>query len=153
MIGNIFDLPAEEEYRVYSQWHETYGAYQLDSWFGITLTARNIVPGDICSVSVLGQRVVIINSPEVAVKLLSKQVYAGRPNYIMCNDLVGWHHALVMLPYGDRFKGYRTMLKNAFGTRASVEKYKSTMESEAHHCLARLLDSQGKKHFSVPIRR
>lgn len=103
--------------------------------------------------TVLGQRILIINSPDVAFKLLNKQIYAGRPHYNMCCDLVGWSHALVMLPYGERFKGYRAMLKNAFGSRASVEKYKETMETETHHCLARLLNQEGSTNFTGPIRR
>lgn len=71
----------------------------------------------------------------------------------MCCDLVGWEHALVMLPYGERFTGYRKMLKDAFGSRASVENYKETMEIETHKCLSRLLDQDSNTHFSVPIRR
>ncbi|THH11765.1 hypothetical protein EW146_g7925 [Bondarzewia mesenterica] len=131
LLGNLFDMPKKDEYLVFSQWHKTYG--------------------DICSVTVLGQPVIIVNSIDKACSMLNRQIYSARPYYTMACDLVGWEHALVLLPYGERLKAYRKMLHSVIGTRANVDKFRSTIESEAHLCLSRLLDS--KNGFNAPIRR
>ncbi|TFY75248.1 hypothetical protein EWM64_g8764 [Hericium alpestre] len=120
-VGNLFDLPMEHEYYTFSKWGREYG--------------------DITSVTVLGQPMLILNSPQAAVEMLDKKssIYSDRPHLTMASDLVGWKNVLVLTPYGDRFKAYRRMMHRIIGTRAAMDQYNPIMEAETHKSLARLL--------------
>ena len=109
--------------------------------------------GDIASATVLGQKIIILNSPKLAVDILNKKssIYSNRPHFTMASDLVGWKDAIVMLPNEERFRGYRKMMHQAIGSRSSVERYLDTMESEAHACLRSIL--KDPHNPVVPVRK
>lgn len=65
--------------------------------------------GDLMSVKVLGQPIVIIQSSKVAIDMLDKRsaTYSDRPVLTMGSQLVGWNKTLALTPYGARFREYR----------------------------------------------
>lgn len=71
---------------------------------------RNPV-GDIISVKILGQPIVIIQSSQIAVDMLEKRsvTYSDRPRLTMGGELVGWKNTLALTPYGPRFREYRSV--------------------------------------------
>lgn len=99
--------------------------------------------GDVTSVSLLGQRVVILNSLEATFDLLDKKsaVYSDRPVTPMAGELMGWSQALILSPYGDRFRDIRRFLHRYLGSRGQFEKiepFYELIESETRRLLVRL---------------
>jgi hypothetical protein len=98
--------------------------------------------GDIMSVSMLGQPLVIVNSADVAEALLDKKsaLYSDRPFLMMASALVGWDRTLALTPYGPRFRAIRRMLHTLMGTRAALAPYTPVFEAESRRMLRRVLD-------------
>jgi len=109
--------------------------------------------GDLIQLTVLGQPTIIINSPQLATEILSKKsaIYSSRPHLTMACDLVGWKDILVLLKYTDKFKACRRMFQSVIGTRASVDKFRDSLEEESALMLRRLLDEP--KDFVGPVRK
>ncbi|KAF9026841.1 cytochrome P450 [Hymenopellis radicata] len=121
LIGNLLDMPMEKEWLTFTKWSELYG---------------NIV-----SLNILGQRILVINSARVAVDLLEKRgsIYSDRPTSPMGGELVGWKNTLVLLKYGPRFRAGRRMAHQLFGNHATMKKFHPVEELETRRFLKRLL--------------
>ncbi|KAI0062677.1 cytochrome P450 [Artomyces pyxidatus] len=72
IVGNMFDIPKESSWLVYTEWAKTYG--------------------DVMSLRVFGQVIVILNSAKSARDLLDKRaaIYSGRP-VLTFFDLSKWN--------------------------------------------------------------
>ncbi|KDR83471.1 hypothetical protein GALMADRAFT_645322 [Galerina marginata CBS 339.88] len=114
-------MPTEKEWLTFARWGE--------SW------------GDICSVTVVGQPLIILNSARVASDMLDKKsgIYSDRPVLQMGGELVGWKNTMVLLPYGDRFRRYRRLFHSLIGTSSAVRCYYPSEELEARRFLRRVL--------------
>ncbi|ESK93754.1 cytochrome p450 [Moniliophthora roreri MCA 2997] len=121
IIGNVLDMPSEKEWLTFAQWGDTYG--------------------DICSVTVFGQTLVILNSSKAASDMLDKKssIYSDRPVLQMGGELVGWKNTLVLLPYGDRFRRYRKLFHGLIGSHATMKQYHPASELETKKFLRRVL--------------
>lgn len=104
-----------------------------------------IFAGDICSVTVLGQTLVILNSAEAAMSMLDRKssIYSDRPTLTMGGELVGWKNTLALLPYGDRFRRYRKLFHNLIGTQSTMKQYLPAEELETRRFLRRVLAKPG----------
>jgi hypothetical protein len=111
------------------------------------------VIGDICSVTILGQPFVIVNSAQVAADMLDKKgtIYSDRPTLQMAGELVGWRDTLVLLPYGDRFRRYRRFFHKLIGSVAAMKQFHPVEEAEARRFICQVLDCPNK--LSAHIRR
>jgi len=107
----------------------------------LNIVADRIVLGDMCSVTVLGQPIIIINSAKVAFEMLDKKsgIYSDRPVLQMGGELVGWKNTLALLPYGERFRRYRRLFHSLIGNPMLVSRFHSSQETEAQRFLQRLL--------------
>ncbi|KAK0194305.1 cytochrome P450 [Armillaria mellea] len=121
LIGNLLDMPAEKEWLTFAKWGERYG--------------------DIMSVAFFGQRLIVLNSEKIAVDLLDKKssIYSDRPTIPMGGELVGWKNALVLVPYGKRFRNYRRLAHQLFGNQATMKQFLPVEERETHRFLKRVL--------------
>ncbi|KAG5644939.1 hypothetical protein DXG03_007404 [Asterophora parasitica] len=121
LIGNVLDMPSEKEWLTFAKWGEQFG--------------------DICSVTVLGQPFIILNSAKAAYEMLDKKspIYSDRPVLQMGGELIGWRNTLVLLPYGDRFRRFRRLFHGVIGSRANLKKFSHVEEFEAHRFLRRVL--------------
>ncbi|KAF4601249.1 hypothetical protein EYR38_005901 [Pleurotus pulmonarius] len=121
LVGNILDMPKEQEWLTFAKWGEKWG--------------------DICSISILGQTIIILNSPEAATDMLDKKssIYSDRPVLQMGGELVGWKNTMALLPYGERFRNYRRSFHRTIGTRSNVAKFHSPQELETRRFLSRVL--------------
>ena len=101
------------------------------------------IAGDIVSVSIFGQRMIILNSAQLAMDMLDKKssIYSDRPIMQMGGELVGWKNTLVLLPYGNRFRNYRKMFHQVIGTPAAMAAFNPIEEEETHKFLKRVLKS------------
>ncbi|PPR01578.1 hypothetical protein CVT24_005869 [Panaeolus cyanescens] len=121
IIGNFLDMPSSQEWLTFTKWAEKYG--------------------DIVSVSVMGQRIIILNSSEAAINLLDKKssIYSGRPRLYMC-QLCGWDNLVAMMqPHQERFKHIRTDFHQTIGTPSSMETFLPVEEDETRKFVNRIL--------------
>ncbi|EKM59475.1 uncharacterized protein PHACADRAFT_205692 [Phanerochaete carnosa HHB-10118-sp] len=99
---------------------------------------------DISSATILGQRIIVLSSLDVAVDLLEKKssVYSDRPVMVMAGELLGWAQNLVLSPYGDRFRDIRRYLHRYIGSRGQLDKvapFHGLINSESHRFVQRML--------------
>ncbi|KAG1819138.1 cytochrome P450 [Suillus subaureus] len=116
LVGNIQDMPQIKPWLTFVEW------------------------GAISHIEVLGQHIVVLNSVKSAVDMLDKKgtVYSDRPVLPMGGELVGWKHALGLLPYGDRFRQYRKNIHQILGNRAALDVYYPIEEIETRRFLKRV---------------
>ena len=121
LIGNLLDMPSEQEWRTFARWGDQYGG--------------------LSSVTILGQTLVIVNDPKIATDLLDKRssTFSDRPVMQMGGELVGWRNTLVLLPYGDRFRRFRRLFHQSIGTRTSIKQFHPAEEIETRRFLRRVL--------------
>lgn len=120
-IGNLLDMPTEQEWFTFARWGETWG--------------------DICSVTVLGQPLIILNSAKAAFEMLDKKsaIYSDRPALQMGGELVGWKNTLVLLPYGERFRRYRRLFHQLIGSHSAMSRFLPVEEQEIHRFVRHVL--------------
>lgn len=133
LLGNVLDMPSAQEWLTFAKWGETWG--------------------DICSVTVLGQTLIIINSAKIAFDILDKKssIYSDRPTLQMGGELVGWKNTLVLLPYGDRFRNSRRLFHRLIGSHSAMEKFLPAEENETRRFLRRVLTQP--EDLAVHIRK
>ncbi|THV05395.1 cytochrome P450 [Dendrothele bispora CBS 962.96] len=124
IVGNIFDMPSENAWVTFAKWGEVYG--------------------DISSITVFGQTIVVLNSARAAFELLDKKssIYSDRPVLQMGGELIGWKNTLALMPYASkRFRRYRRLFHNLIGSQATIGQYYPVQELETHRFLRRVLTS------------
>ncbi|PPQ96482.1 hypothetical protein CVT26_010476 [Gymnopilus dilepis] len=121
LLGNVMDMPSSQEWFTFAKWGEKWG--------------------DIVSVSVLGQQIIVLNSVKHAVEMLDKRssIYSDRPVMQMGGELVGWKNTLVLIPYGDRFRNFRKLFHRAIGSQAAASEFQPVQEIESRRFLRRIL--------------
>ncbi|KAK0491993.1 cytochrome P450 [Armillaria luteobubalina] len=124
LAGNLLDLPSGKEWLAFAKWGEIYG--------------------NILSVSILGRRLVVINSAQTAIDILDKKgaIYSDRPIMGMIGELMGFKNWLVFLPYDTR-------LRNELLRRLNQSQL--IIEHETSRLLRRL--SVEPEHLSSHIRK
>ncbi|EMD32352.1 hypothetical protein CERSUDRAFT_161722, partial [Gelatoporia subvermispora B] len=115
-----------------------------------TLPGADGGPGDIMSVNLLGQTMVILNSPKLAFNMLDKKssIYSDHPTLTMGGELTGWDRTLALFRYGNVFHETRRLLSQLIGSRKHLEKFHGHLETETRKFLYRLMrhpDNVGKQ--------
>lgn len=137
LIENLLDMPNGQEWLTFADWGAKWGMF--NSLTRILIT--NVASGDIVSVSVFGQTMIIINSAQTAFDMLDKKssIYSERPVLQMGGELVGWKNTLVLLPYGERFRNFRKLFHQTIGTPRAMENFHPIEEKETREFLKRVL--------------
>ncbi|KAK0222555.1 cytochrome P450 [Armillaria nabsnona] len=132
LIGNLLDMPSEQEWLTFAKWGGRYG--------------------DITSVSILGQRMVVINSVQIAAALLDKKslISSDRPFFAM-SELIGWKNGLALMPYGARFRNFRRLAHQLFGGNVAMKPFLPIVELGTHRFLKRV--SAKPEELSAHIRK
>lgn len=125
LIGNLQDLPPP-------------GVQEWVHW-----TPHKDLYGPISSVTVMGQTIVILSDPQVAIELLEKRsaIYSSRPRMVFGFEMCGWLDFLSSQPYGPRFRSYRKFVHILLGTSQLLDRFGRLQEREVAHCLLRILQS------------
>ncbi|CAL1702358.1 unnamed protein product [Somion occarium] len=133
LIGNVLDMPSSYEWLTFAKWGEQWG--------------------DIISVNLPGQHLIILNSAHDAVEMLEKKsnIYSDRPTLLMGGEIVGWNSTLALTRYGERFREYRRYLTRIMGTKSALQSYHNLIEEETSKFLRRLL--QTPEHVHKHIRK
>ncbi|KAJ7753359.1 cytochrome P450 [Mycena maculata] len=121
LIGNVTDMPREHEWKKYAEWGRQFG--------------------DIMSVTLLNQTIVILNSARSVHAVLENHSAnsSNRPSLLFACEMVGWKNALGMSQYDNRLKSMRKMVAKAIGTRSHMDVYQPGVQIETHRLLKRML--------------
>ncbi|PPR03414.1 hypothetical protein CVT24_012709 [Panaeolus cyanescens] len=122
LIENLLDMPSSQEWLTFTKWGEKYG--------------------DMVSVSVFGQRMLILNSSKVAFEMLDKKssIYSDRPVMHMGGELCGWKDTLALVPYGERFRNYRKYFHQTIGSGSAMSAFYPVEEEETRGFVRRVLE-------------
>lgn len=142
ILENILDMPTYKEWETFSEWAGRYGQYYSESTKRSSNSATSYSLGDIASISIMGRRIVVVNSAKIASEMLDRKsvVYSDRPAIQMAGELVGWRDALPCLPYDHRFRNQRRMIHQVIGTNAAVASFNPMLEKGTKKFLRRVLE-------------
>ena len=101
-----------------------------------------MIPGDIVSVALPGQRLVILNSLRAASDLLDKRsaIYSGRPTLVSA-QAIGYAEFTSLQGYGPTFRAHRKMLTQTLGPGAGIEAFEPMQLEAVHRFLAQLMQA------------
>ncbi|TFK36284.1 cytochrome P450 [Crucibulum laeve] len=135
IIGNILDMPVDNQWLVYDEWFKTYGATVCD----------------IISFEALGSRFIILGSLARTEDLFEKRssIYSSRPRMPMAMELMRWDIIMSFLPYGSWWRRHRKVFHDHFHPNV-VDKYNPVQLTESRALLLRLLSSP--KDFQLQVR-
>ncbi|KAH9938483.1 cytochrome P450 [Fomitopsis serialis] len=121
LIGNVLGMPTSHEWQTFAKWGEKWG--------------------DVISITLLGQPVVILNSSHAAVDMLDKKsaIYSDRPTFPVCGQVIGYDRTLVLLHYGPVWRETRRLFSKTIGTRDSLMHLSDRLERGGHRFLTRLM--------------
>ncbi|KAI0061737.1 cytochrome P450 [Artomyces pyxidatus] len=120
LIGNLLDVPKEPmSWLTYEQWGKTYG--------------------EIVSVEVFGQVIVILQSAKAARDLLEKKgaIYSDRPTLTFC-DMARWEWFLPIARPNDQWRTGRRLLERSLRP-SNIVQYRAVVQAKVHAFLQRLL--------------
>ncbi|KAF9034988.1 cytochrome P450 [Hymenopellis radicata] len=123
LIGNLLDVPTEQEGKVYAKWGEQYGS-------------------DLVSLSMFGQTIIVINSCDKAIEMLDKKnsIYSDRPRFPMTGELMGCKISMGLMPYGPKLRLSRKMMHKELGSNNAIRDFFPHEESMAKQFVSRLLE-------------
>ncbi|KAL4801867.1 cytochrome P450 [Aspergillus unguis] len=98
--------------------------------------------GPISTLTVLGQRLIILNDAQAAFEILEKKsiVSSNRPSLPFAR-LCGIEDTILMQPYGKQLKSYRTYVHHEIGSSSSAARFNRAQSIEVRRFLLRLLDA------------
>ncbi|KAJ7124060.1 cytochrome P450 [Mycena crocata] len=129
LIGNMFDLPGKESWKVYLEWSNRYSKF---------------TESDIVGMKLAGTQFLILNSTKAIQDLLIKRsnIYSDRPHSTMIIDLIETTWLIVFMNNNDRWKVHRHLFKREFDNpEASVVNKKHALQA-SRRLINRLLTSK-----------
>ncbi|KAF7371337.1 Cytochrome P450 [Mycena sanguinolenta] len=123
IVGNILDLRT------------------TNSWLNFAKLGEDW--GEISSLTVLGQTMIIVNSLKIAEDLLETRGanFSDRPEMPMAGELGGFDNVLILSQCGDRVKQERKLFHQLFGSSTSIiTHFGSLLTSEVQKFLQNILD-------------
>ncbi|KAJ6529904.1 cytochrome P450 [Mycena vulgaris] len=134
VIGNVLDMPSVTEWLTFAEWGSKWGGT--------------------CSVTLLGQPIVILNAASAMEAMDTKgSVFSTRPRLPMGGELVGYAQTVVLMPYGARFRTFRKHIAKLIGTPVVMRQFVPLVEAETHRFLKRLLLKPNAENISAHVRK
>ncbi|KAJ7610296.1 cytochrome P450 [Mycena polygramma] len=121
VLGNALQVPSSMPWYRFTEWKEQYG--------------------DVFSLDLAGQPVVVLNTYKAAADLFDRRstIYSDRPRLIMASEILTGGIFMVFARYGEIWRKMRRASHEAFNLRAS-EKYQPSQYKEAAMNLLDLID-------------
>ncbi|KAJ6779202.1 cytochrome P450 [Mycena vulgaris] len=121
-VGNILDIPSRNIWLKFAQ-------------------LGDIWAGDISSLTVFGQTMVIVNSLDVAEDLLDARGanFSDRPVIPMGGEMAGFNNVGALAQYGDRVRTERKFFHQLFGGHATINQFVPLLSAEIHKLLQQLV--------------
>ncbi|KAF7354037.1 Cytochrome P450 [Mycena venus] len=125
LVGNVLDAPTEQHWLKFAELG--------DVW------------GEISSLIVFGQTMIIVNSTKVAEDLLDVRGanFSDRPVIQMGGELCGFNNVLALSQYGDRVRKERKLLHQLFGTQAAMAQFTPLLSEEIDQFLRNIAKNPG----------
>lgn len=124
LVGNLFSIPSGVEWLAY-------------------MKLGKLLNSDVIYLSMLGQRIVVLNSAKAASDLLEKRsaLYSDRmcPPMIKDPSLFYWPGNLSVIGYTDRWRQCRRVTNDTLNSRVVVQ-YHELLRNQTHSLLQRLLE-------------
>ncbi|PBK63903.1 cytochrome P450 [Armillaria solidipes] len=122
LVGNLLDIPTQYPWIRFTEWKKRFG--------------------DIVYVEAVGRGILVLNTMEAVVDLLSEKanIYSDRPNLVMAGDMMGLNNSIPMLPYGPIFKQHRKLCHMSLSSE-SVKQYHNIQEDATAMYLSSILDT------------
>ncbi|KAF4498982.1 O-methylsterigmatocystin oxidoreductase [Fusarium agapanthi] len=123
LVGNVLDLPRP-------------GQFEAHHW-----AKHKDLYGNISSVTVFGQTLVIINDAKLAQTILNDRSakHSSRSKMTFAGEMVGWDKTLSFLPYNDQLRSHRKKAHLCLKSEASIKVNDDIQEIEVGHFLLHLL--------------
>ncbi|ETW76399.1 cytochrome P450 monooxygenase 15 [Heterobasidion irregulare TC 32-1] len=136
ILGNFLDVPVRTSWETYASWAKRYG--------------------DIMSLEVFGETIVVINSMEIARNLLEKRgaIYSDRPA-ITAYEVMKYDHFITVTRYGRYWKNCRKITDHVLRQSAAMA-YRSMQTQKVAEFLAKLVYTPDQvlyhiKHLSASV--
>ena len=122
IIGNLLDLPKEQDWLQWAKHRKLYGP--------------------ISSVSVFGYNIIVVNDLQIAQDIMEKRsaIYSDRPRVPFGGDMVGWGKTTALLDYGSEVKAHRRNSHQIMGTPKAASKFHYLQDIEAKKLVKRILE-------------
>ncbi|KZV85576.1 cytochrome P450 [Exidia glandulosa HHB12029] len=104
-------------------------------WVGFADMAEQY--GPVISLSVLGKRIIVLNSVETLVDGLGKRELAGRPHLVVAGELMDFNRTMVLVPDGPEHKAHRRLSHIALNPSA-VQAFTKIQTESIRRCIERL---------------
>ncbi|KAI1047620.1 hypothetical protein LB505_012637 [Fusarium chuoi] len=123
LVGNVLDLPRA-------------GQFEAHHW-----AKHKDLYGNISSVTVFGQTLVIINDAKLTQTILNDRSakHSSRSKMTFAGEMVGWDKTLSFLPYNDQLRSHRKKAHLCLKSEASIKSNDAIQEIEVGHFLLHLL--------------
>lgn len=158
LIGHLRSLPSTDEHLVYRDM-----GIELKSWFFVSFVHTELIvlrSGDIISLNVMGQVIVVLNSAEATEELLDRRslIYSDRPEFPMLNDerlyvcisspyhelklvsSVGWGKNTGFMRYSEQWKKQRKVTQGVLHPSVTQDFF-PMMVRKSRFSLGRLIDN------------
>ncbi|TFK52120.1 cytochrome P450 [Heliocybe sulcata] len=131
LIGNLLDIPTVHPWKTYTDWSKRYG--------------------DVISVTIWGQPIIVLCSAQAVDDLFNKESvkYSDRPQSIVLSD-IDFLNMTGSIEYGDTWRRHRRAFHHGYGP-GMVESYHPLVLKKTRHLLQHLLDApdQYKHHLRL----
>ncbi|KAI1035635.1 hypothetical protein LB504_006129 [Fusarium proliferatum] len=123
LVGNVLDLPRADQFEAH-HWAKHKDLY-----------------GNISSVTVFGQTLVIINDAKLVQTILNDRSakHSSRSKMTFAGEMVGWDKTLSFLPFNDQLRSHRKKAHLCLKSEASISSNDTIQEIEVGHFLLHLL--------------
>ncbi|KAF5640103.1 oxidoreductase [Fusarium tjaetaba] len=123
LVSNVLDLPRA-------------GQFEAHHW-----ARHKDLYGNISSVTVFDQTLIIINDAKLAQTILNDRSakHSSRSKMTFAGEMVGWDKTLSFLPYSDQLRSHRKKAHLCLKSEASVKSNDVIQEIEVGHFLLHLL--------------
>ncbi|KAF9522935.1 cytochrome P450 [Crepidotus variabilis] len=134
IIGNVADVPTEQEWKTYAEWGRKWGG--------------------IIHLSLMGQPLIILNSADIMEEFDKQGAnYSDRPVLQMGGELVGFNNLLGLTRYGSRLRSYRKQFSRFVGAPKNIQSLQPLIEEETRKFLRRTLENSGSKKLIGNLRK
>ncbi|KAJ1306466.1 hypothetical protein OPQ81_007469 [Rhizoctonia solani] len=148
LIEQLLSMPLASEHTVFDKMGK-----DIQSSFAVKNSRKSLLTtyvtyvrriGDVISLSMLGNTIVVLNSAQAAIDLLEKKslIYSDRvcPPMLLEPTLMDWRNYVALLPYGNRWKEHRRMM-HTWLQKGAARSFQPSQQRQAHLLLVRLLNS------------
>ncbi|KAJ7482245.1 cytochrome P450 [Mycena galericulata] len=132
LFGNIFEIPTHHYWLKFDEWVREHGP--------------------ICSISILGKRVIILGSAQVAADLLDRRSakYSDRPRWVLASEILARNKHVGVMRIGNDHRRFRRAIHAGLQPRA-LTSYHALEEKEAETFIAQVL--RAPEDFRNSIKR